>query len=91
MRKMISGEAAIIWAAYLHIVLRLRISGAILQLPDILQCLARGHIFIRSFTSVCTFLTGKVFMQNSQRKLGTRNTFFNVALTSTHKSYFYKK
>jgi hypothetical protein len=49
MRKMIRGEAAIIWAAYLHIVLRLRISGAILQLSHILQCLTRGHINIFSY------------------------------------------
>jgi len=43
-RQMIRGEAAIIWAAYLHIVLRLRISGARFQLPHILLYLARGHV-----------------------------------------------
>lgn len=48
MREMIRGKAAIIWAAYLHIVLRPRISGAIRHLPHILQCLARGHIYIFS-------------------------------------------
>jgi len=44
MRKTIRGKAAIIWAAYFHIVLWLRISGTILHLPHILQCLTRGHI-----------------------------------------------
>jgi hypothetical protein len=30
------------------------------------------------------------FMQNSKRKLGTRNVYFNVALKPPYKSYFYK-
>ena len=83
-----------ILAAYLHIVLRLRTSGAIRHLTHIFQCLAQGHINIFLYTLFQAYalsLGGKVLCKTSQRKLGTRNAYFNVALTLSYKSYFYKK
>jgi len=68
MRKMICGGTAFIWAAYLDIVLRLRISGAILQLPHMLQYLARGYTNIFSYDHIrayAFFWVGKFYAKLS--------------------------
>jgi hypothetical protein len=91
MSKMIGGGTAIIWAAYLHIALRLRISGTIFQLPPYFN-VWHGDMLIYFRTIIferMDFSEWESFMQNSQ--LGTRNAYFNVTLKPPYKSYFYKK